>query len=197
MPTLSGSVVALHPARPVPARPVPVRPVSVVPYDGPRIAAADYFTLARRGRAATTRPPYRDGDSVSCPRGREWMRKDGRWIIPGQPHGLVLVDQVVTGWWRTRTMPGSRFALVHRLTPAETTRLITGDHYTRSTFTDGTFTREPVTGAWVRSIAWRAARTSTHTVHLELPTGIVTLHTLFGDMFFHPTPTPAVGALCA
>lgn len=192
--TSIGSVVALRPARPALTAPVPVRPV---PYDGPRAAAADYFTLARRGRAATTPPPFRNGDCVSCPDGMEWMRKDGRWIIPGQPNGLVLLDQTVTGWWQTRTMPGSRFALVHRLTPAET-GLITGDHYTSSAFTNGTFTESPVSGPWLRSTAQLAAHTRTVSVHLELPTGIVTLHSPFGDVFFHPAPaTAAAAALCA
>lgn len=191
MSTPFGSIAALRPARPAPG---PVHPVS---YDGPR-AAADYFTLARRARAATTPPIFRDGDSVSCPDGMEWMRKDGRWIIPGQPNGLLLLDRVVTGWWRTRHQPGSRFALVHRLTPAETA-LITGDHYTGSTFTDGTFTEVPVSGPWLRSLAQWAVRTRTVSVHLELPTGIVTLHSRTeGDVFFHPAPATAVPApLCA
>ncbi|WP_454325231.1 hypothetical protein [Streptomyces glaucescens] len=88
-------------------------------------------------------------------------------------------------------MPGSRFALVHRITPAET-GLITGEHYTSSfrglSLRYGAFTHdEPVSGAWLRSMAPMAARTRTLSVHLELPSGMVTLHSrLVGDVFFHP-----------
>lgn len=171
-------------------------PAYPVPYDGPRVAAADFFTLAREGRAVTTPPSFRDGDCVSCPRGTEWMRWDGEWIVPGQPQSLVLPDRVVTGWWQTRTVPGSRFALVHRLTAAETS-LITGGHYTSSVLTGDVFSEEPVSGDWLRSLAWQAARTRTVSVHLELPSGIVTLHSrLVGDVFFHPAPA-TVPALCA
>ncbi|MET7490186.1 hypothetical protein [Streptomyces sp. NPDC005538] len=186
--TLRSVVATLDPAQAAPAYPVP--------YDGPRVAAADFFTRAREGRAVTTPPSFRDGDCVSCPRGIEWMRTFGRWIVPGQAHGLVLPDRVVTGWWRTRTVPGSRFALVHRLTPAETS-LITDDHYTSSVLTGDVFSEEPVSGDWLRSLAWQAARTRTVSVHLELPSGIVTLHSrLVGDVFFHPAPATAP-ALCA
>ncbi|MFF3957385.1 hypothetical protein ACFYY1_29850 [Streptomyces sp. NPDC001890] len=193
--------------------PDPTTLTHLVPYDGPRIAAADFFTQARQGRAVTGPPPFRDGDCVSCPRGIEWMRKSGRWITPGQPHGLILSDRVVADWWQTRMMPDSRFALVHRLTPAETPLLITGDHYASSfhgwSETHGVFSYdEPVSGPYLRSIAWQAARTRTVSVHLELPSGIVTLHSRTeGDVFFHPAPTarpalatslaPAPAALCA
>ncbi|MEU9761881.1 hypothetical protein AB0D98_19470 [Streptomyces sp. NPDC047987] len=160
-----------------------------------RRTTAEFFTQARVGRAVTGPPPFRNGDSVSCPRGTEWMRYDGRWIIPGRPDGLSLPDRTVTGWWHTRHQPGSRFALVHRLTPNETS-LITGDRYTSLSrllsLRDGTFTyTEPVSGPWLRQLARQAARTRTVSVHLELPTGIVTLHSRqVGDVFFHPT-TPA------
>ncbi|MFB6992175.1 hypothetical protein [Streptomyces sp. NPDC056304] len=148
---------------------------------------------------------------MSCPRGTEWMRYGGRWIVPGQSHGLNLPDWVVTNWWQTRHKPGSRFALVHRLTPAETP-LITGDHYASSfhgwSEVHGVFSyNEPVSGAWLRWIACQAARTRTVSVHLELPSGIVTLHSRKeGDVFFHPEPAtrpapatslaPAPAALC-
>ncbi|MFJ9580641.1 hypothetical protein ACIRQF_30160 [Streptomyces sp. NPDC101191] len=169
----------------------PSAPAYPVPYDGPRVAAADFFTLARQGRAVTTPPPFCDGDCVSCPRGTEWMRKFGRWITPGQPHGLVLPDRVVTSWWKTRTMPGSKFALVHRLLPSETS-LITGDHYVSSAFVGDAFCEEPVSGDWLRSIAWQSTRTRTVSVHLELPSGIVTLHSrMVGDVFFQPASAPA------
>ncbi|MFE9252821.1 hypothetical protein [Streptomyces sp. NPDC007088] len=192
------------PAHPMAANPnvalgsVPAVPAHPALYDGPRAAAADFFTLARTGRAQTTLPPFRDGDSVSCPVGVEWMRHDGRWIVPGQPGGLTLTDRTVAGWWRTRHRPGSQFALVHRLTPTETS-LITGDCYTSRSrllsVRDGAFTyTEAVSGLWLRSLAWQAARTRTVSVHLELPTGIVTLHSrLVGDVFFHPVAP----ALCA
>jgi hypothetical protein len=185
MPASTCSVVAA--LRPAPAAP------AHLPYDGPRVAAADFFTLARQGRAVTTPPPFRNGDCVSCPRGTEWMRQHGRWITPGQPHGLALPDQAVTDWWQTRTMPGSRFALVHRLTFQETD-LITHGRYISSHLTGDMFSREPVSGPWLRSLAWQAARTRTVSVHLEMPSGIVTLHSrLVGDVFFHP----ATPALCA
>lgn len=168
-----------------------------VPYNGPRIAAADFFTQARYGRAVTMPPPFRDGDCVSCPRGTEWVRKSGRWIAPGQPHGLVLSDRTVTGWWQTRHKPGSRFALVHRLTPAEI-NLITHGHYTSSVLTGDVFSQEKVSGTWLRSLAWQAARTRTISVHLELPSGIVTLHSrLVGDVFFHPAAPAGPQDLCA
>ncbi|MFD5079669.1 hypothetical protein [Streptomyces sp. NPDC058371] len=171
--------------RSVPAAPDPV------PYDGPRAVAADFFILARGGRAQTAPPPFRDGDSVCCPLGNEWLRYDGRWIVPGRPGGLSLTDRTVAGWWQTRHKPGSRFALVHRLACQETD-LITGDHYISSHLTGDMFSQDPVSGPWLRSLAWQAARTRTLSVHLELPTGIVTLHSrLVGDVFFHPA-TPAL-----
>lgn len=173
---------------------VPARPTL---YDGPRAVAAEFFTLARGGRAQTAPPPFRNGDSASCPRGTEWMRCDGRWIVPGQPHGLTLPDRTVTGWWQTRHKPGSKVALVHRLTTAETD-LITGDHYTSSVLTGDVFSREPVSGPWLRSLARQAARTRTVSVHLELPSGIVTLHSrLVGDVFFHPALHSAASAPAA
>ncbi|MFG3205319.1 hypothetical protein [Streptomyces sp. NPDC048192] len=188
-------VATRHPA------PAPAAPAHPTPYDGPRIAAADFFTLARHGRAVSAPLPFRDGDCALCPRGTEWMRHLGRWIIPGQPGGLTLPDEAVTAWWQTRTLPGSRFALVHRLT-SEETPLIAGDHYTSRSHClsvhDGAFTyHEPVTGAWLRSIAWQATRTRTVSVHLELPSGIITLHSrMVGDVFFHPAPA-VPNAVCA
>lgn len=168
----------------------PAAPAYPPSYDGPRVTAADFFTFARGGRAQTTLPPLRDGDSVSCPLGTEWLRHDGRWIIPGRPGGLTLPDRTVTTWWHTRHRPGSRFALVHRLT-CEEAGLITHSHYTDSILTGDASFREPVSGAWLRSLAWQAARTATVSAHLELPSGIVTLHSrLVGDVFFHPTTTP-------
>ncbi len=125
---MSASSLVVATRHPAPATaPATVAPAQ--PYDGPRIAAADFFTLARQGRAVSAPPPFRDGDCALCPRGTEWMRHLGRWIIPGQPGGLTLPDEAVTAWWQTRTLPGSRFALVHRLT-SEETPLITADHYT-------------------------------------------------------------------
>ncbi|MEU5242481.1 hypothetical protein ACH4UR_37645, partial [Streptomyces lydicus] len=140
------------------------------PYQGPRTMVATFFTLARTVRAQTAPPPFRNGDSASCPLGTEWMRHDGQWIIPTQPKGLNLPDRTVTGWWQTRHKPGSKFALVHRLTPQETD-LITHDHYTSSHLTGDTFTQDPVSGPWLRSLARQAAHTRTVSVHLELPSG--------------------------
>ncbi|MBM9624121.1 hypothetical protein [Streptomyces zhihengii] len=179
----------------------PATPACPVRSDSPRIAAADFFTLARTGRTQTTLPPFRDGDSASCPLGNEWMRHDGWWIVPGGPGSLVLDDRTVTGWWHTRHQPGHRFALVHRLAPTETS-LITGDRYTSRSrplsLRDGAFTyTETVTGPWLRQLARQITRTRTVSVHLELPTGVVTLHSrLVGDVFFHPAAA-ATPALCA
>ncbi|MFF8431013.1 hypothetical protein ACF07Y_38950 [Streptomyces sp. NPDC016566] len=165
-------------------------------YDGPRAVAADFFTLARTGRVQTTPPSFRDGDSVSCPLGNEWMRYDGRWIVPGRVGSLSLTDRTVTGWWQTRHLQGSQFALVHRLTFQETD-LITHGHYVSSHLTGDMFVQDPVSGPWLRRLAWQAARSRTVSVHLELPSGIVTLHSrLVGDVFFHPA-APAAPALCA
>ncbi|MFJ5635222.1 hypothetical protein ACIQF5_21625 [Streptomyces goshikiensis] len=170
--------------------PAPTDLMAAAPYDGPRAAAADFFILARTGRSQTMLPPLRNGDSVSCPRGNEWMRYDGRWIVPGRPDGLSLSDRTVTGWWHTRHLPGSRFALVHRLTSTETD-LITHGRYISSHLIGGMWSQDPVSGSWLRQLAWEAALALPVSVHLELPTGIVTLHSRhFGDVFFHPD-TPA------
>ncbi|MEV6683394.1 hypothetical protein AB0N09_42070 [Streptomyces erythrochromogenes] len=59
------------------------------------------------------------------------------------------------------------------------------------------FVHEPVSGPWLRAMARQAARTLTMSVHLEWPSGIVTLHSsCVGDVFFHPAPadTPAPSA---
>lgn len=184
------------PAHPMAAAPYTVPTVHSAPYGGPRAAAAAYFILARTGRSQTMLPPLRDGDSVSCPLGYEWMRYDGRWIVPGRPGGLSLPDRTVTGWWHTRHLPSSRFALVHRLTTRETD-LITHDRYISSHLTGNAFSQDPVSGLWLRHLAWQAALTLTASVHLELPTGIVTLHSQqFGDVFFHPDPPTHIPALC-
>lgn len=129
------------------------------------------------------------------------MRYDGRWIVPGRPGGLTLDDRTVTGWWHTRHRPASKFALVHRLNADETDR-ITGDRYiSRSrllSLRDGASTyTEPVSGPWLRQLARQITRTRTVSVHLELPTGIVTLHSPAGDVFFHPTTPADTPALCA
>ncbi|MEV6676413.1 hypothetical protein AB0N09_06015 [Streptomyces erythrochromogenes] len=110
-----------HPKATTPhPHPTPTTPTPAAPYEGPRATAAEFFTFARDGRAQTAPPPFRDGDSASCPRGNEWMRHHGRWIIPGHLQGLNLADRTVTRWWQTRHTPGSLFALVHRLNPEET-----------------------------------------------------------------------------
>ncbi|MEU6594127.1 hypothetical protein ABZ923_33795 [Streptomyces sp. NPDC046881] len=112
------------------------------------------------------------------------------------PAGLSLPDRTVTGWWHTRHQPGRHFALVHRLTAGET-NLITHGHCISSHLIGDTFTQDPVTGPWLRQLAWQATLTRTVSVHLELPTGIITLHSrLVGDAFFHPA-TAATPALCA
>ncbi|MFJ5951387.1 hypothetical protein [Streptomyces noursei] len=193
---ISSKVAAAHNAALTsPSGPhVPARPDL---YDGPRVAVAEFFTQAQQGRARTALPPLRNGDSVSCPQGTEWMRYEGQWIVPGQPRSLILPDWMVTDWWQTRHTPGSRFALVHRLTVDETD-LITHSHYTSSVLTGDRFSQDPVSGPWLRSLAWQVARSRTVSVHLELPSGIVTLHSrLVGDVFFHPATPAAPQTLCA
>lgn len=76
-------------------------------------------------------------------------------------------------------------------------RLIVGDRSaSRSrllSLWEGAFTYdEPVTGAWLRYCG-AGARTRTVSVHLELPSGIVTLHSPAGDVFFHRA-SKALGA---
>ncbi|MFC7912267.1 hypothetical protein [Streptomyces nigra] len=51
---------------------------------------------------------------------------------------------------------------------------------------------ELVTGAWLRYCG-AGARTRVVSVHLELPSGIVTLHSPAGDVFFHRA-SKALGA---
>ncbi|MFF1678762.1 hypothetical protein ACFVYG_22315 [Streptomyces sp. NPDC058256] len=155
--------------------------VPAVPDDGrTRVAATEVFTLARQGRAAAVPPPFRDGDDVSCPKGTEWMRSEGRWNIPGQPNAVDVTDETVTGWWHQRHLPGSRFALVHRLTPDEA-HLIDAPRYTVLTYEyepnavtgeSTRYTHRQVTGQWLRA----AATTMKLPVFLELPSGIVTLY---------------------
>jgi hypothetical protein len=144
------------------------------------VAVTDLFTKARQGRAVAMPPPFQDGDVVSCTKGTEWMRTEGQWAIPDQPNSLNVTDETVTGWWHQRHLPGSKFALVHRLTPDET-HLINAPRYTTLTYEyDPNASREStphthgqVTGEWLRAVAARALKLS---VFLELPSGIVTLH---------------------
>ncbi|MFI9771875.1 hypothetical protein ACIHJG_34175 [Streptomyces sp. NPDC052415] len=164
--------------------------------DTPRIAAADFFTRARSGRAATALPPYSDGDCVSCPDGNLWVRHHGQWITPGQPDTLTVSDRTVTGWWWRRDLPGGRrFALVHRLTPDELGRIAAPRYLGR--YIDHIDTpheclhQRMVTGTWLQHHAAHVTRSRTTSVHLELPSGIVTVHSRTqGDIFYHPTRTP-------
>ncbi|MFD6312027.1 hypothetical protein [Streptomyces nigra] len=69
-------------------------------------------------------------------------------------------------------------------------RLIVGDRYTSRSrllgLWEGAFIYdEPVTGAWLRYCR-AGARTRILSVHLELPSGSLTLHSPAGDVFFHP-----------
>ncbi|WP_434481608.1 hypothetical protein [Streptomyces sp. NBC_01281] len=100
---------------------------------------------------------------------------------------------MIRHWWQKRAMPGSQFALVHRLTTEESQYLITGTRYTCSSpNSDGTVSQEPVSGRWLRSLARQATLMRTVSVHLELPSGIVTLHSRReGDVSFHPAAEPA------
>ncbi|MFF8401727.1 hypothetical protein ACF06P_08850 [Streptomyces sp. NPDC015684] len=183
--------------QPVPATtcrvPAPV-PAGAAPEEceGRRIAAADFFTQARSGRALTTLPAFADGDCISCPQGYLWWRHNGQWIKPAQPNGLTVTDRTVTGWWRQRTLPGSRrFALVHTLASHELDRIAAAHYLGR--YIDHIDTaheqmcQQTVTGTWLRRFAAHAIHSRTTTVHLELPSGIVTVHSRTqGDVFYHP-----------
>ncbi|MFF7953648.1 hypothetical protein [Streptomyces griseorubiginosus] len=158
---------------------IPLPPALPPILDGrTRIAAADFFTLAGRGRALTSPPPFRDGDDVLCPKGNEWMRHNARWTIPHHPDGPTVTDETVTRWWHQRHQPGSQFALVHRLTPHET-HLINAPRYTTHTYEydhptgeSTRYTHKQVPGEWLRT----AATHMTLPVFLELPSGIVTFY---------------------
>ncbi|MEU1466352.1 hypothetical protein ABZ467_38305 [Streptomyces sp. NPDC005727] len=169
--------------------PVPAAPVA---YERPRIAAADFFAQARSGRALTTLPAFTDGDCISCPQGYMWWRQNGQWIKPTQPGGLTVSDRTVTGWWRQRTRPGSRrFALVHTLARHELHRIAAAHYIGRSIDHIDTaheqLCQQTVTGTWLRYFAAHAIRSRTTTLHLELPSGIVTVHSRSqGDVFYHP-----------
>ncbi|MEU5196053.1 hypothetical protein AB0G86_18685 [Streptomyces scabiei] len=178
----------------VPAR-VPAGP-GAGEYEGPRIAAADFFTRARSGRALTTLPAFTDGDCVSCPAGYLWWRQNGHWIQPAQPGGVTVSDRTVTGWWWRRMLPGSRrFALVHTLAGHELGRIAAAHYLGR--YIDQIDTpheqlcQQTVTGAWLRSFAEHALRSPTTSVYLEQPSGIVTVHSRTqGDVFYHPLRAP-------
>ncbi|MGW4872556.1 hypothetical protein [Streptomyces chartreusis] len=113
---------------------------------------------------------------------------------PDELGGLILSDDVVTGWWEQRGEPDSQFALVHQLAPDEVER-ITAPRYTSHfhglSLTGGEFIREEVvTGDRLRDLAAHAAVSPSSSAHLELPSGIVTLHSdLVGDVFFLPAGT--------
>ncbi|WP_251092145.1 hypothetical protein [Streptomyces sp. Caat 7-52] len=164
------------------------------PHNGPRVAAAPFFTHARAAQALTTLPPLVDGDCAICPDGLEWWRCDGRWVRPDEPDGLALSDDAVARWWERRARPDSRFALVHQLAPDEVER-ITAPRYTSSfqglSLAGGEFIREEVvSGDRLRDLAAHAAVSPSSSAHLELPSGIVTLHSdTVGDVFFLPPST--------
>ncbi|MEU5239685.1 hypothetical protein ACH4UR_25510 [Streptomyces lydicus] len=168
---------------------------------GTRTAAvAAYLARARAARAATQLPKLVDGDCVSCPDGYLWVRHEGRWTMPGRPDSLSLNQATITRWWAQRAQPGSRVAVVHQLSAGETER-IAARHYASSFHAPSTTQgqveiRELVTGAWLRALATRTEAYPTVSVHLELPSGIVTLHSGgrwgVGDIFYLPfcLPTP-------
>ncbi|MEU6070623.1 hypothetical protein ABZ864_40835 [Streptomyces sp. NPDC047082] len=161
-------------------------------FEGPRAAAvAEFFTQARTAHALTVLPPFMDGDCVTCPEGWLWMRHHGQWVTPGHPDGLTLSDHMVTRWWQQRARPGTQFALVHRLAPNEVHRVAAtryNSHFHGLSITGGQFThQETVTGAWLRYQAAQATHSRTISVHLELPSGIVTIHSrIVGDVFYRP-----------
>ncbi|MEV6400833.1 hypothetical protein AB0M39_39680 [Streptomyces sp. NPDC051907] len=165
-------------------------------YDGPRAAAADFFVRARTAHSLTGLPPFADGDCATAPGGYLWLRNHGRWAIPGHADGLSLTDDTVTSWWRRRPRTGSRFALVHRLRPNELHRITASRYDSRfhgESTTWGEFAyEEQITGDRLRAWAAQTVPCRTLSVHLELPSGIVTLHsTLLGDVYCHPgEPAP-------
>lgn len=137
---------------------------------------APYFTQARTVRM----PTLVNGDSISCPEGTLWHRQDCVWIQPGRPDALSLNDCTVSAWWQRRTRPGSRFALVHRLSKPETNR-ITGPWYIDTEF------GHVIQGWRLRALATRLIGAPTYSVHLELPSRIVTIHSqLVADAVFLP-----------
>ncbi|MEV4939698.1 hypothetical protein [Streptomyces zaomyceticus] len=103
----------------------------------------------------------------------------------------MLSDAVVAEWWEQRGWPGSRFALVQQL-DQEGVERITAPTYTCRfvglSLTGGEFIREEtVTGFQLRDIAAYATKSLSSSIHLELPSGIVTLHSdMAGDVFFLP-----------
>ncbi|MFF9158356.1 hypothetical protein ACF1AB_39720 [Streptomyces sp. NPDC014846] len=140
----------------------------------------------------TTLPAFADGDCVSCPDGFLWWRRNGLWVKPGQPDGATVSDRMVTVWWWRRTRSGSRrFALVHTLAGHELGRIAAARYLGRYIEHVDTaheqLCQQTVTGAWLRRFAAHAVRSRTTTVHLELPSGIVTVHSRTqGDVFYHP-----------
>ncbi|MCZ1012029.1 hypothetical protein [Streptomyces lydicus] len=168
---------------------------------GTRTAAvAAFLARARAARAATELPKLVDGDCVTCPNGYLWVRHQGSWKTPDYPDALSLPEDAIRHWWAQRDQPDSNVAVVHRLSAGEADR-IAARHYASSlhapSVTHGQVEiRELVTGAWLRALATRAELYRTVSVHLEMPSGIVTLHSDgrwgTGDIFYlpftHPTP---------
>ncbi|MFF3327263.1 hypothetical protein [Streptomyces sp. NPDC002889] len=115
-------------------------------------------------------------------------------MVPGHADGVCLTDGMVRVWWHRRS-PGSRFALVHRLGPSEIHRIGASgytSHFHGLSTIQGEFTyQEQVAGGQLRDWAAQAVRRRTISVHLELPSGIVTLHSrIVGDVFYRPADWP-------
>lgn len=152
------------PATLLPSAPIPA------PYHGRRAMVAEFFTHARHGHADTVLPPLADGDCATCPRGLLWHRQAGVWTIPGHPEGLAVTDAQIAAWWHRHNYPASRFTLVTHLTP-------TTLHRVAAAFYADDNANEAITGQQLRHhLARMLHRPSTLSAHLELPAGIVTLH---------------------
>ncbi|KNE83286.1 hypothetical protein AB0B04_18950 [Streptomyces xinghaiensis] len=165
----------------------------VIPgYRGPRTRAADFFNGAHTAHTRIVLPPLTDGDCLSCPDGYLWVRQDGRWVLPGQADAVCVDDATVAAWWeRHRFRPGTRFALVHRLTPHELHRISARCYlraFTGLSTQQGAFIhREVVTGARLFGQAAQVIQCRSASVHLEMPSGIITFHSrLVGDVFHRP-----------
>jgi hypothetical protein len=114
-------------------------------------------------------PKLHDGDTVSSPHGNLWLRRHSIWIAPGQPNALNVTDASVATSWNTRHRTDSQFTLIQQL-QAQSLYRLDADAYVDD------FSNQWLTGKQLRQATDRLLHDSLITVHLELPSGIVTLH---------------------
>jgi hypothetical protein len=134
-----------------------------------------------------------DGDTVLCPDGYLWVRSSGRWSAPeGELSRFYLADEMIAHWWEKRAEAGSPVAVVHRLAAHEL-HLIPNRVYIAAPDQDAAGDlQEQVTGGQLLNGAAHLlglpARTAS--IHLELPSGIVTFHSRSklapGDLVYLP-----------